>query len=554
MDKYPDFSYLNYQVDRELGRNREGGRISYLAHCHNSLQQVVIKQFRFVQFDSSWQGFKAHEREIAILKELNHPRVPHYLESFETNDGFCLVQEYKDAPSLATKNSFQPEEVKWILVSILEILVEIQSRVPIIIHRDIKPENILVDDENHAYLIDFGLARVNSQQVALSSVVAGTPGFMPPETLFSRPLTTASDLYSLGATAIALLTNTPSVEISNLIDENYKFNFSHLVTGINPDFIDWLEKMVEPNPKDRYTNAASALQELVSIDIQGKAKFKPQFQKLTNLRIIMMLIPISIIIISKYFYFLDITSTKSLPSTKSIPPTKNLPSAKKSPPTKSIPPTRKSPSQNNFPSANILTPNQSNISSDQQWFASIRRSCNSREVVTAIAKTNYPQTKGGIGYAATCYALAGRLDLADKVIQELPPSLRIYAAEIIFYYGYSAITNDSDYELAKKKTDLVLKYWPKNYMAQHMPLYVTGMLAYSSGEYSQAKTHLQNFLHIYHRNDGWRNQAKLALSRIEQNIPADISFSVPPLKPFDLLNETKSNDQSTIIIKKRKSE
>jgi serine/threonine protein kinase len=59
--------------------------------------------------------------------------------------------------------------------------------------------------------------------VALSSVVAGTPGFMPPEKLFNRPLTTASDLYGLGATTIALLTNISAINISNLIDENYQF-------------------------------------------------------------------------------------------------------------------------------------------------------------------------------------------------------------------------------------------------------------------------------------------------------------------------------------------
>ena len=258
MSSHPDFSHFNYQVIRELGRNREGGRISYLANCNNSSQQVVIKQFRFLQAGASWQGFKAYEREIAILKELNHPHIPQYLDSFETEDGFCMVQEYKNAPSLANRHSFQPEEIKQILISILEILVEIQSRVPPIIHRDLKPENILLDEQNNAYLIDFGLARVNNQELAMSSVVAGTPGFMPPEELFNRPLTTASDLYSLGATAIALLTNTTSSKISNLIDDNYQFNFSHLVPEINPDFIDWLQTMVAPNLKDRYPNAASA--------------------------------------------------------------------------------------------------------------------------------------------------------------------------------------------------------------------------------------------------------------------------------------------------------
>ncbi len=480
MSHYPNFSHLNYQVIRELGRNREGGRISYLANCSNSSQQVVIKQFLFVQFDSSWQGFKAYEREIAILQDLNHPRIPRYIDSFETQDGFCMVQEYKDAPSLATKNSFQPKEIKKILISILEILVEIQNKVPPIIHRDIKPENILVDDENNAYLIDFGFARVNSQELALSSVVAGTPGFMPPEELFNRPLTTASDLYSLGATAIALLTNTPTVKISNLIDESYKFNFSHLVTGINPDFIDWLYTMVAPNVKDRYANAASALQALESIDICGKPQLKPQSKKIKSSIIIA-----SIVTLVGIFNYLNFKTA------------------------------------NNPHSATITNPNKSTFTPEQQWFNSIKPSCNSLEVVTAMSNTNYPQTEIGIGYAASCYALAGRIDLADKVIQELAPNHRVYAAQVVFNIGHP-VADAGDDKSAGKIMDLVLKYLPENYMA----LYHAGMSAYVLGEYPKAKIHLQEFLRIYQRNDGWTNRAKEALSRMEQNIPANRSFSI----------------------------
>ena len=484
MSHYPNFSHLNYQVVRELGRNREGGRISYLANCSNSSQQVVIKQFLFVQFGSSWQEFKAYEREIAILQELNHPRIPRYIDSFETQDGFCMVQEYKDAPSLATKNSFRPEEIKQVLVSILEILVEIQNKFPPIIHRDIKPENILVDDENNAYLIDFGFARVNSQELALSSVVAGTPGFMPPEELFNRPLTTASDLYSLGATAIALLTNTSTVKISNLIDESYKFNFSHLVTEINPDFIDWLYTMVAPNVKDRYANAASALQALKPIDICGESTFKPQSKKIKNSIIIA-----SIVALMGIFSYL-ISYLNFKPA-------------------------------NNPHSATITNPNNSNLSPERQWFNSIKPSCNSLEVITTMNNTNYPKTEQGIGYAASCYALAGRIDLADKVIQELAPNHRVYAAQVVFNIGHP-VADAGDDKSAGKIMDLVLKYWPENYMA----LYHAGMSAYVLGEYPKAKIHLEEFLRIYQRNDGWTNRAKEALSRMEQDIPADKSFSI----------------------------
>jgi len=268
---YPDFSSHGYQVKRELGRNREAGRITYLATAQNLDQQVVIKEFRFALADSSWSGFKAYQREIEVLQQLEHPRIPRYLDSFETKVGFCLVQEYKNAPSLVERRSFNPEDIKQIAVSVLEILVYLQRRTPPIIHRDIKPENILVDKQLNAYLVDFGFARIRGGEMALSSVVAGTLGFMPPEEQFGRPLTEASDLYSLGATLICLLTGTRSVDIGTLIDDDYRFDFKALVPQLSASFISWLEKMVAPNVKQRFDNATVALEALKSNRVVGSA-------------------------------------------------------------------------------------------------------------------------------------------------------------------------------------------------------------------------------------------------------------------------------------------
>ncbi|MEA5604771.1 serine/threonine-protein kinase [Nostoc sp. UHCC 0252] len=271
LNQYPNFSKQGYQVVKELGRNREGGRITYLANVLNSKQQVVIKEFCFARADADLSGVKAYEREIKILQQLNHSRIPRYLDSFEIPGAFYLVQEYKNAPSLGLKSSFNPEEIKQIALSILEILVYLQKQIPPIIHRDIKPENILVDERLNAYLVDFGLARVEDAKIALSSFVAGTPGFMPPEEQFGHSLTKASDLYSLGATLICLLTNTRSVEIGKLIDDKYRFNFQKLVPQVSPHFRSWLMRMVEPNRKRRYANASVALTALKQIEVVGSA-------------------------------------------------------------------------------------------------------------------------------------------------------------------------------------------------------------------------------------------------------------------------------------------
>jgi len=268
---YPDFSSHGYQVTKELGCNQEGGRITYLATAQNLDQQVVIKEFRFALTGANWSGFKAYQREIEMLQQLAHPRIPRYLDSFETQVGFCLVQEYKNALSLAVRRSFTAEQIKRIGVSVLEILVYLQQRTPPVIHRDIKPENILVDKQLNAYLVDFGFARIRGGELALSSVAAGTPGFMPPEEQFGRPLTEASDVYSLGATLICLLTGTRSVDIGTLIDDNYRFDFKKLVPKLNTRFISWLEKMVAPNVKQRFNNAAAALDALKPMRVVGGA-------------------------------------------------------------------------------------------------------------------------------------------------------------------------------------------------------------------------------------------------------------------------------------------
>jgi serine/threonine protein kinase len=258
-----------YKVVRKLGHNREGGRITYLANDSFTGKQVVIKEFRFAVSGANWSGFKAYQREIEMLKQLQHTRIPHYLDSLETKSGFGLIQEYKNALSLAVRRSFTAEDIKQIAVSVLEILVYLQQRVPPVLHRDIKPENILVDKQLNAYLVDFGFARIRDGEFAMSSIAAGTPGFMPPEEQFGRPLTEASDLYSLGATLICLLTGTRSVDIGQLIDDDYRFEFKNLVPHLSPRLTKWLTKMVEPNLKYRYPNAAVALAELKPIQVKG---------------------------------------------------------------------------------------------------------------------------------------------------------------------------------------------------------------------------------------------------------------------------------------------
>lgn len=99
-------------------------------------------------------------------------------------------------------------------------------------------------------------------------------GFMPPEQMFNRQLTTASDLYGLGATLICLLTGTKSVDVGNLIDDNYSIHFRHLVPPLQQGWMNWLDRMVAPRLQDRYKSAADALAVLQSLDVSRLPKVR----------------------------------------------------------------------------------------------------------------------------------------------------------------------------------------------------------------------------------------------------------------------------------------
>ena len=258
----------HYRIHKELGHNRSGGRVTFLATDTLTDQLVVIKQFQFARAANSWVDFDAHQRELQLLQNLDHPGIPRYLTSSETDDGFCLVQEYKDALPLSSSHTFSPEEIRNIAISVLTILTYLQNRIPPVIHRDIKPDNILIDVNANLFLVDFGFAHVGEGSVGVSSVVKGTLGFMPPEQLFHRQLSEASDLYGLGMTLICLLTGTSADQVGDLVDISYRVSFKHLVPKLNTHWIRWLEKMVEPRLSERFANAAAALTAMPSAPLR----------------------------------------------------------------------------------------------------------------------------------------------------------------------------------------------------------------------------------------------------------------------------------------------
>ena len=157
-----------------------------------------------------------------------------------------------------------------------------------------------------------------------------------------------------------------------------------------------------------------------------------------------------------------------------------------------------------------------------QWFRRIKPYCNSVEVQTVQQQSPPRNTAAGAGYHAACYALAGRIDDARRVIDELSPDDRYKAAGIVFDVGHP-VADAGDDRSAGPIMELVIDYWPNHYMA----LYHAGMAEYMLGQRDLARHNLEEFRKYYHEQDGWTQNAVEVLGRL------DTPDAAPERRPSD---------------------
>lgn len=261
-----------YRVLRVLGNGGFGE--TFLAEDTQmpSGRRCVIKQLKPVANNPQVYQLvqERFQREAAILEELGNGclQIPTLYAYFVEAGEFYLVQEYIEGQTLTQilqQGLLSESSVKEILVNILPVLDYVHSKG--IVHRDIKLDNILIrDSDRKPVLIDFGAVKetmgttVTASGNSAQSIVIGTPGFMPMEQSVGRP-TFASDIYSLGLTAICLLTGRIPQEFTTnpVTGEIVWRNFA---LGITPTFAGVLDKSIQPIARDRYLNAREMLSAL----------------------------------------------------------------------------------------------------------------------------------------------------------------------------------------------------------------------------------------------------------------------------------------------------
>ncbi len=251
-----------------------------------SRRRCVLKQLKPVSVDPSIQTLvqERFQREAAILETLGElsDQIPRLYAYFTEAHQYYLVQELIDGRTLAevvqTQGALSEATVLDILLRLLPIIDLIHQRG--IIHRDIKPENIILrNQDGKPVLIDFGAVKetlgtvINPQGEPTSSVVIGTPGFMATEQSRGFP-TYASDLYSMGLTAIYLLTGKFPHELE-IDPQTSQLRWHQSVLNLSPGLATVLDRSINLAARDRYASAPDFLQALRDSSLQTVAAADP---------------------------------------------------------------------------------------------------------------------------------------------------------------------------------------------------------------------------------------------------------------------------------------
>jgi serine/threonine protein kinase, bacterial len=274
-------THLNnrYQVIQILGEGGFGQTFlaedTYMPSC----RRCVIKQLKPINNDpQTYQIIQQRfEREAATLEYLgeHNIQIPKLYAYFLENGQFYLVQEWIQGQTLrdvVIAKGYENETlVREIIISLLSVLDYIHSQG--IIHRDIKPDNIILRSHDlKPVLIDFGAVKetirstVGVQSNPTHSIVIGTPGYMPSEQAVGRPVY-ATDIYSLGLTAIYLLTGKNPTELPSN-PQTGEILWQQDTNNVSPALASVLSQAIKPQASDRFNTAKEmlcALQSLGSI-------------------------------------------------------------------------------------------------------------------------------------------------------------------------------------------------------------------------------------------------------------------------------------------------
>lgn len=263
-----------YQIEKVIGRGGNG--IVFLARKPGSTAPFALKMLASARL----AGPAEHRRfrlEAAAAMELDHPHIIRVHDSGEEDGAPWFVMDFAAGGSLhdqlAAAAGPEPEKLRHHVETIATVARAVHfAHERGVLHRDLKPANILIDGAGNPLVADFGLARLihDPSGVTMTGAALGTPGYMAPEQAAGNAVTTAADVFSLGAMLYHLLTGRPPfdaptpLETLRLVTSQDAPDPRNTAPWIDRDLATVCQKALRRERASRYESAAALADDLDS--------------------------------------------------------------------------------------------------------------------------------------------------------------------------------------------------------------------------------------------------------------------------------------------------
>ena len=267
-----------YNVMESLGQGGMG--VVYRA-MHAKLEQLVAIKVLSPEYASNAEMRERFVREAKLQVQLSHPNVVNILNYLEDSQSVYLVMEYVDGESLEDRlkreGPLAPSECCRIATEVLHALAFMHQRG--IIHRDIKPSNIMLTEEQHVKVTDFGIAKGSGDKpLTRTGVQIGTVWYMSPEQIKGGEVNAASDVYALGITLYEMVTG----QVPFQSDSEYEIMKSHVEevprdpvsinSQLSRGLCDVILKALAKDPAQRYQSAEELRQALSAVSLKPRTE------------------------------------------------------------------------------------------------------------------------------------------------------------------------------------------------------------------------------------------------------------------------------------------
>lgn len=250
-----------YEMDGVLGHGGQGA--TFAGTDRKTGARVAVKVLD-LKHAADWKRVELFEREARVLRDVEHEGMPAFIDVLEDKDSgaralvMSLVQG-RPLDVVTRGEGSLGEPALWrTLIDVTQVLAALHSRDVPVIHRDLKPRNLVRRPDGRVCVVDFGGVGARGQG---GSTVVGTFGYMAPEQLYGSS-SPATDIYSLGATLLALATGK---EPEDLPRAGLSLDVDKAAPHLSEPLRRILKRMVAPDPSERPADARALTGELTRL-------------------------------------------------------------------------------------------------------------------------------------------------------------------------------------------------------------------------------------------------------------------------------------------------